>query len=92
MTSTQIKLEILNYKNKVETKNGTKIDLKTFQGMLFGNIPAVTKFTSPEFYQKSIFDKIIEKIEKSNNATIPTTKLTLQNLKDNIQEILSKKI
>lgn len=92
MTSTQIKLEILNYKNKVETKNGTKIDLKTFQGMLFGNIPAVTKFTSPEFYQKSIFDKILEKIEKSNNSTIPTTKLTLSNLKDNIEEILSKKI
>ena len=92
MTSTQIKLEIINYKNKVETKNGSKIDLKTFQGMLFGNIPAVTKFTSPDFYQKSIFDKIISKIEKSNNSTISTTKLTLTNLKDNIEEILSKKL
>ena len=92
MTSTQLNLEILNYKNKVETKNGAKIDLKTFQGMLFADLNAVTKFSSPDSYQKTIFDKIIAKIEKENNSTVSTSKLTLQNLKDNISNILSKKV
>ena len=92
MTSTQLNLEILNYKNKVEKKNGAKIDLKTFQGMLFADLSSVTKFSSPDFYQKTIFDKIITKAEKQANSTVPTSKLTLQNLKDNITTILSKKV
>lgn len=92
MTSTQIQLEIINYKNKVESKNGSKIDFKTFQGMLFSNLPAVTKFTTSEAYQKTIFNKIIAKIEKESKATVPTTKLTLQNLKNSIDEILAKKV
>ncbi len=92
MTTTQIQLEIINYKNKVEKKNGSKIDLLTFQKMLFSNIPAVTKFTTSDSYQKEIFNKIIAKIEKERNSVVPTTKLTLQNLKDGIEEILAKKV